>query len=41
MGVYSNGSYGIPLGLIYSYPVKCEKGKWSIVQGKFCGFYML
>ncbi|KAL4599985.1 hypothetical protein ACB092_11G165800 [Castanea dentata] len=33
MGVYSNGSYGIPPGLIYSFPVKCEKGKWSIVQG--------
>ena len=41
MGVYSDGSYGIPLGLIYSFLVKCEKGKWSIVQGKFCGFYML
>uniref|UniRef100_A0A7N2LGN0 Malate dehydrogenase n=1 Tax=Quercus lobata TaxID=97700 RepID=A0A7N2LGN0_QUELO len=33
MGVYSDGSYGIPPGLIYSFPVKCEKGKWSIVQG--------
>ena len=41
MGEYSDGSYGIPPGLIYSFPVKCEKGKWSIVQGKFCGFYML
>ena len=41
MGVYSNGSYGIPKDIIYSFPGKCEKGKWSIVQGKFCGFYML
>ena len=41
MGVDSDVSYGIPPGLIYSFPVKCEKGKWSIVQGKFYGFYML
>ncbi|KAK4488535.1 hypothetical protein RD792_004299 [Penstemon davidsonii] len=33
MGVYSDGSYGIPPGLIYSFPVTCEKGEWSIVQG--------
>ncbi|TKY68967.1 Malate dehydrogenase [Spatholobus suberectus] len=33
MGVYSDGSYGIPPGLIYSFPVTCEKGDWSIVQG--------
>ncbi|PIA35616.1 hypothetical protein AQUCO_03500164v1 [Aquilegia coerulea] len=33
MGVYSDGSYGIPAGLIYSFPVTCEKGEWSIVQG--------
>ena len=37
MGVCSNGSYGIELGLIYSFPIKCENGKWSIVQGKLCG----
>ena len=41
MGVYSDGSYGTPKDIIYSFPVKCEKGKWSIVKGKFCGFYML
>ena len=41
MGVFSDGSYGIPKDIIYSFPVKCEKGKWSIVQGKFYGFYML
>ncbi|KAF3947373.1 hypothetical protein CMV_026485 [Castanea mollissima] len=33
MGVYSDGSYGIPKDIIYSFPVKCEKGKWSIVKG--------
>ncbi|XP_052194261.1 malate dehydrogenase, cytoplasmic-like [Diospyros lotus] len=33
MGVYSDGSYGIQPGLIYSFPVICEKGEWSIVQG--------
>ncbi|XP_022759489.1 malate dehydrogenase, cytoplasmic-like isoform X1 [Durio zibethinus] len=38
MGVYSDGSYGIQPGIIYSFPVTCEKGQWSIVQGKvpFC-----
>ncbi|CAI0393767.1 unnamed protein product [Linum tenue] len=33
MGVYSDGSYGVPAGLIYSFPVTCDNGKWSIVQG--------
>lgn len=33
MGVYSDGSYGVQPGLIYSFPVTCEKGEWSIVQG--------
>ncbi|XAR63228.1 Malate dehydrogenase [Bertholletia excelsa] len=33
MGVYSDGSYGIQPGLIYSFPVTCEKGEWSIVEG--------
>ncbi|KAI3731979.1 hypothetical protein L1987_63174 [Smallanthus sonchifolius] len=33
MGVYSDGSYGIQPGLIYSFPVTCEKGEWLIVQG--------
>ncbi|XXG75841.1 hypothetical protein AAC387_Pa08g0326 [Persea americana] len=32
MGVYSDGSYGIPAGLIYSFPVTCANGQWSIVQ---------
>ncbi|XP_048430167.1 malate dehydrogenase-like [Pyrus x bretschneideri] len=33
MGVYSDGSYGIQKGLIYSFPVTCEKGQRSIVHG--------
>lgn len=33
MAVYSDGSYGIEEGLIYSYPCICEGGDWSIVQG--------
>ncbi|MBA0684812.1 hypothetical protein Goari_026374 [Gossypium aridum] len=33
MGVYSDGSYGIQPGIIYSFPVTCEKGQWSIVNG--------
>jgi len=33
MGVYSDGSYGITKGLIYSFPCTCENGDWAIVQG--------
>ena len=33
MGVPSDGSYGIPEGVIYGYPVTCEGGKYEIVQG--------
>lgn len=33
MGVYSNGEYGISKGLIYSFPVTCANGDWSIVEG--------
>jgi malate dehydrogenase len=33
MGVYSDGSYGISEGLIYSFPCRCSNGDWSIVQG--------
>lgn len=33
MGVYSDGSYGVEAGLIYSYPVTCGNGDWQIVQG--------
>lgn len=33
MGVYSDGSYGIDAGLIYSFPCICKDGDWQIVQG--------
>ena len=33
MGVYSDGSYGIAEGLIYSFPCTCKGGDWAIVQG--------
>ena len=32
MGVYSDGSYGIAEGLIYSFPCRCCKGEWVIVS---------
>ncbi len=33
MAVPSDGSYGIPEGVIYSYPVTCRNGAYEIVQG--------
>ncbi len=33
MAVPSDGSYGIPAGVIYSYPVTCRNGDYQIVQG--------
>lgn len=33
MSVPSDGSYGIPEGLVYSFPVTCKDGDYSIVQG--------
>jgi malate dehydrogenase len=33
MGVPSDGSYGIPEGVIYGYPVTCKNGEYQIVQG--------
>ena len=32
MGVYSDGSYGITEGLIYSFPCVCKDGDWKIVS---------
>ena len=32
MAVYSDGSYGIEKGLIYSFPCRCKNGDWEIVQ---------
>ncbi|HEY7775194.1 MAG TPA: malate dehydrogenase [Kineobactrum sp.] len=37
MGVYSDGSYGITEGLIYSFPCRCKGGDWEIVQGAEVG----
>jgi malate dehydrogenase len=34
MGVFSDGSYRVEAGLVYSYPVTCAGGDWSIVQGR-------
>jgi malate dehydrogenase len=33
MAVYSDGSYGVPEGLISSFPCVCKDGNWEIVQG--------
>jgi malate dehydrogenase len=33
MAVPSDGSYGIEEGVVYSYPVTCSDGAYSIVQG--------
>ncbi|WP_027481436.1 malate dehydrogenase [Deinococcus pimensis] len=33
MGVPSDGSYGIPEGVIYGFPCTCAGGKYEIVQG--------
>ncbi len=32
-GVYSDGSYGIPAGLIYSFPLQTDGQAWTIAQG--------
>jgi malate dehydrogenase len=32
MAVPSDGSYGVPEGLIYGFPCACKRGKWSIVK---------
>lgn len=33
MAVYSDGSYGVERGLIYSFPCTCADGDWQIVPG--------
>jgi malate/lactate dehydrogenase len=33
MGVTTDGSYGVPKGLIYSFPVICHRGSYKIAQG--------
>ena len=33
MGIPADGSYGIPEGVIYGYPVTCKAGRYEIVKG--------
>ena len=33
MGVASDGSYGVPEGLLCGFPTTCSDGQWSVVQG--------
>ncbi len=33
MAIAADGSYGIPEGVMYSYPVTCKGGRYAIVQG--------
>jgi malate dehydrogenase len=33
MSVVSDGSYGVPEGLLSSFPATCRDGEWEIVQG--------
>jgi len=33
MGVVSDGSYGVPKDIVYSFPVSVENKQWKIVQG--------
>ncbi|CAG9311747.1 unnamed protein product [Blepharisma stoltei] len=32
MGVVSDGAYGVPPGLVFSYPVVCENWTWTIIR---------
>jgi malate dehydrogenase len=32
MGVFSDGSYGTPEGVMFSFPVTTKEGRWAIVQ---------
>ena len=46
MGVVSDGEHGIPAGLVFSYPVYCKDGVYSIVTdddapGKLLPFFFL
>ncbi len=33
MGVPSDGSYGIPEGVVFGFPCECKNGEYSIIQG--------
>jgi malate dehydrogenase len=33
MGICSDGSYGIPEGMIYGFPCTCTNGKYEMIKG--------
>ena len=33
MGVPSDGSYGIPAGIVFGFPCTCKGGSFEIIQG--------
>ncbi len=33
MAVVSDGSYDVPAGIVYSFPVRIANGEWEIVKG--------
>jgi len=33
MAVYSNGEYGAPSDVVFSFPVTSKDGEWKIVEG--------
>ena len=33
LGVGSDGSYGVPEGLVFSFPCTCKDGEYTIVKG--------
>lgn len=33
MGVVSDGSYGTPKDVVFSFPVAIKNGKWEIIKG--------
>ena len=33
MGVPSNGEYGIPVDVIFGYPVTCAGGEYKLIEG--------
>ncbi len=33
MAVISNGEYGAPADIMFSFPCTCKNGEWKIVEG--------
>lgn len=40
MGVVSDGSYGVPADVVYSFPVTIKDKKWTIVQVSISEFVL-